>query len=171
MSFIRPEIAQKLNRWREALAGAGSAALGIVWITTESGALAIIGTVLTIGGALLIFAGIQRARFRQGSGGPGLVQLDEGQLTYFGPFEGGSIPVETLTMLELDPSQEPAAHWILSHSVGETLNIPVNAEGAEALFDVFAALPGIDTKNMLDRLQDQPDEKIVIWQKDRPALH
>ncbi len=171
MSFIRPEVAQKLNRWREALAGFAAAAFGSYWMVTEDGARLLIGVVLTVGGALLIFAGIQRARFRLGSGGPGLVQLDEGLLTYFGPLDGGSLHIEDLLRLDLDGTSKPDASWVLSHQAGDDLHIPVNAEGSDALFDVFAALPGIQTEAMLTKLKSNPDARVTIWEKPRPRLH
>lgn len=168
MSFIRPDLARRLNRWRETLAGLGASSLGAVWMIRETGALAIVGTVLAVGGALLVFAGIQRARFRQGDGGPGIVQLDEGQLTYFGPHEGGSVVIEEMLKLELDASAKPEARWVLTGLTGEVVSIPVNAQGAEGLFDVFAGLPGLRTEDMLRELQNRPDARVVIW--DRAAL-
>ncbi len=171
MSFIRPEVAQRLNRWRESLAGGASACLGAYWMVTDTGALRIIGTVLAIGGALLFFAGVQRARFRRGAGGPGHVLVDEGQLTYFGPFEGGSAAVVDLTRLDLDPAGGAEGAWVVHHHGGEPLSIPVNASGAEALFDVFAGLPGIETGALLAQLNAEPTERIVIWERDPKRLH
>ena len=78
MSFIRPEAAQWLHRWRETLAGAAAAGLGVYWTVADNGALTIIGTVLTIGGALLFFAGVQRARFRRGAARVCLSRHDAG---------------------------------------------------------------------------------------------
>ncbi len=171
MSFVRPEVVQGLNRWRESLAGGASACLGAFWMVTETGALQIIGTVLAVGGALLFFAGVQRARFRRGAGGPGHVHVDEGQLTYFGPFEGGSAAVSDLIRLDLDPSDGGEGAWVVHHNGGEPLSIPVNASGAEALFDVFASLPGIETGELLARLNAEPAERIVIWERDPKRLH
>ena len=171
MNFIRPELARRLNRWRETIAGLGAAALGLVWILTADGALLLIGSVLTVGGALLIFAGIQRARFRQGHGGPGYVEVDEAQLTYFGPTEGGTVAVGDLVRLEFDPGAHPSAEWVITATSGEAISIPVNAEGADALFDVFASLPGIETERMLSELSRRPDDRVVIWQRDQLAVH
>ena len=163
MSFIRPELARKLNRWRETLAGLGAAALGFVWFSTEIGPLWLVGMVLMVGGALLAVAGIQRARFRRGSEGPGLVQVIEGQVTYFGPFEGGSVAVDDLVSVELDPGRQDSPAWVVTGTLGETLNIPVDAAGADALFDVFAGLPGLQTEAMLKRLETSPEERVTVW--------
>lgn len=171
MNFIRPELMQAIIRWRETLAGLAALLLGLLWVLTQYGALFMLGIVLVIGGGLLAFAGVQRARFRLGSGGPGVVQIVEGQLTYFGPLQGGAMPIEALALLELEPAPRGSAQWILTTGESEPLAIPVNAEGAEALFDVFASLPGLSTERMLSNLKDRPTSRVVVWQKHTKALH
>ena len=137
MSFIRPEAAQWLHRWRETLAGAAAASLGAYWTVTDNGALTIIGTVLTIGGAL----------------------------------EGGSAAVSDVMRLDLDPKYGAAGSWIVFHRGGDPLTIPVNATGAEALFDVFASLPGIETGDLLAKLNAEPGQQVVIWERAPKRLH
>lgn len=171
MTFIRPEVAFQLNRWRESLAGAAALAFGAFWMVTEPGAMRIIGTALTVGGTLLLIAGIQRARFRKGSDGAGVVQVIEGQVTYFGPTDGGAILTDEMLHLELVPNGAKAPAWRVTHRTGETLTIPIDARGAEALFDVFSALPGLDTQTMLLEMNRTPAFPVTIWQKDLPRLH
>ena len=171
MTFIRPEVAEQLTRWRETLAGTAAAVFGAYWMVTEPGAMRIIGTALTIGGALLLIAGIQRARFRKGSDGAGVVQVIEGQVTYFGPMDGGGIDIDDLTLLELVPDGANPPSWRITHRTGEPLMIPIDARGAEALFDVFAALPGLDTQSMLLEMNRTPAFPVTIWQRDVPRLH
>lgn len=165
MSFIRPEVAQKLNRWRETLAGLAAAALGFVWFSTAIGPLWLVGTVLMVGGALLAVAGIQRARFRRGGEGPGVVQVIEGQVTYFGPFDGGSVAVDDLVSVELDPAGQVSPAWVVTGTLGEALRIPVDAAGADALFDVFAGLPGLQTEAMLRNLEASPAKRVTVWSR------
>ena len=171
MSFIRPELVRKANRWRETLAGGMAAALGFLWTLTApvGSALFIIGTVLMIGGILLGIAGIQRARFRIGQDGQGLVQVDEARVTYFGPFEGGSVAVEDMVQLDLDTGTTPSARWVVTASSGEGLEIPVDAKGAEDLFDVFASLPGLETEALLRDLEDGIQKRVTVWSR-QPAL-
>jgi hypothetical protein len=171
MSFIRPEIVRNLNRWRETLAGLAAAALGFVWFSTATGALWLVGTVVMVGGALLAVAGVQRARFRRGGDGPGLVQVIEGQLTYFGPFEGGTVAVDDLVSVELDPDGTPSPLWIVRGTLGETVRIPVDAAGADALFDVFAGLPGLQTEAMLKNLEARPSERVTVWTRGPVLVH
>lgn len=163
MSFVRPELRAAAWRWREALVGTAVLALGAWWGLTATAALSVLGIALSVLGALLIAAGLQRGRFRA-SGGPGVVRLIEGQLAYFGPLEGGTMSVAAIARLELDREARPP-HWRLTARDGEKLAIPVNAEGSEALFDVFAGLPGIDTEAMLAALGGRGAGRTVLWQR------
>ena len=147
------------------------AACGTLWAVTESGVLAAVGTSLAIVGALITFAGIQRTRFRVGHGGPGVVQVDERQVTYYGPLDGGSVSIDGLVRVDLDPGARPHAVWVLTDAHGMVLNIPTQAENAEALFDVFAALDGIKTENMLAQLRSNPAQRVRIWDTGQRRLH
>ena len=167
MSFIRPEAAAALSRWRESLAGTAAVLLGLWLGITGTGAGKIIGTGLLIGGAFLAIAGIQRARFRGRSGGAGVVQVTEGQLAYYGPSTGGIAATEEITRLDLTPD----GHWIVHHRAGAPLLIPTGATGADALFDVFAALPGLDTHAMLAELRRTRQTIVTIWDRNPPRLH
>lgn len=162
MSFIRPEILNSVWRWREALFGVLMAVAGMLWAVSQPGILAAVGTSISIVGALILFAGIQRTRFRVGTGGPGLVQVHERLVVYYGPYDGGSVSIDALESVSLDPKSKPAA-WVLEEIGGQPLRIPTNAENAEALFDVFASLDGIKTENMLAKLRSQPKEPVQIW--------
>ncbi|MDJ1006544.1 MAG: hypothetical protein QNJ13_01865 [Paracoccaceae bacterium] len=169
MSFIRPEILRAANRWRESLAGGAAAIFGAVLWQTGTGAAAIIGTILVVAGALLLFAGLQRARFRRGGGGAGVVGLDEGRLTYFGPLEGGVIAVADLFAVDLLTGRSGSV-WVLEAPGAAPLMIPVNAEGAEVLFDVFGSLPGIDTAAMLRAVEHPSDGRVAIWARKPPRI-
>lgn len=164
MSFIRPEAQAALTRWREALAGAAIVALGLYWALWVGGLLGWIGWLLVPAGAGIAVIGVQRARFRTAGQGPGVVLVDEGEITYMGPLGGGSVSVTDLERLVLDPSARPA-HWALQQPGQPVLHIPVNAEGAQDLFDVFAALPGLRTERMLAELRRDNAHAVVIWER------
>ena len=170
MSFIRPEAQAAILRWREVLVGAGAACLALYWVIGAGGLLTYIGAVLLVAAGALIAGGVQRARFRGSDGGVGTVQVDEGQITYFGPLGGGMVAVAELERLTLDRAQPPA-HWQLDPRGQPTLLIPVDADGAEALFDAFAALPGLRTERMLGELHRGAAHAVVIWERAplRPA--
>ena len=170
MDFIRPEVLSGFVRFRDAIAGVGVSVLGVYWALSSSGGLAIVGVSLAVAGALLVFAGIQRGRFRTGAGGPGVVMVDEGQVTYYGPREGGSAIISDLQRVELNPAAEYSPEWILHQPDAGPLRIPTNAEGAEALFDVFSGLDGLQTEKMLAALEKTKSQRVEIWRSRRTAL-
>ncbi|PSL18914.1 hypothetical protein [Shimia abyssi] len=169
MSFIRPEARAALMQWREVLIGGAVAVLGFWW-ASGFGLLQWLGFALIAVGVVLILTGIQRGRFRSGRGGPGVVQVDEGEVTYYGPLNGGSVAMADLMRLELDGGSRPAV-WVLTQAGVQPLQIPVNAEGADGLFDAFATLPGLKTEAMLAKLKARPNHSVVIWQKPGMLLH
>ncbi|WP_372885396.1 hypothetical protein [Shimia sp.] len=169
MSFIRPEARAALWRWREVLLGAAVVLLGLYW-ASGFGLLRWLGVAVVVAGLALLMAGVQRGRFRVGQGGLGLVQVDERQITYFAPKGGGVVALEDLFCVLLDGSATPAV-WVLHHPGRAELRIPVTAEGADALFDAFAVLPGLRTEHMLAQLRQKPHHPVVIWSKPGVSLH
>ncbi len=164
MSFVRPEVRAFFYRWRDALVGEMVLLIGLYWVLVAGGLLHYLGYVLIFLGGIQTVIGVQRARFRSGSGGPGVVQVDEGQVSYFGPLTGGSVALDDLASVAIDASGKPA-HWVLDQPGQPSLYIPVNAEGAEALFDAFATLPGIRTERMLSEMRQVRGQSVVIWEK------
>lgn len=174
MQFLRPEALAALHRWRDAIAGLALIALGGFWAGGGRGVLAYLGVALLVPGAALVISGIRRARFlgaRQGQG-PGIVLVDEGEITYMGPLSGGTVALAELDRLVLDPSGRPS-HWVLERDGHPALHIPVNADGAEQLLDAFVLLPGLRTGRMLEKMAEGPGYPTVIWQREtarRPGL-
>ncbi|AXI45289.1 hypothetical protein C1J03_04100 [Sulfitobacter sp. SK012] len=164
MSFFRPEANAALWRWREVIVGGAVALWGLWWIAGPGQLLAIPGWAFVIGGSALIWLGVQRARFRGDGGGVGAVQVDEGQISYFGPLTGGVVALRELERLSLDTTAKPA-HWRLDQPGSAPLLIPVNAAGSEALFDAFATLPGLKTERMLSELRSPRPQPVVIWER------
>lgn len=173
--MIRPEALALLRRWQGVLIGLAVGALGLWWIAGAGGLLGWVGWAVLAAGVALVISGLQRLRFQAGGGGPGLVEVVEGRIAYFGPQTGGVVALSELAELRLDPSRRPPS-WVLVQPEAPPLEIPVNAEGAEALFDVFAALPGIRTEHMLQELRAGGAHPVVIWEHPdsiarRPRLH
>lgn len=164
MSFFRPEAQVAIWRWREGLTGLAVGLIGLSFIVGPGGLLAIPGYALLLGGAALIWLGVQRGRFRGADGGAGAVQVDEGQVTYFGPLTGGAIALRDMVRLSLEGAMFPP-HWRLDQPGQPALLIPVNAAGADALFDAFAALPGLRTEHMLSELSANRHQAVVIWER------
>jgi len=169
MSFIRPEAQQSLMRFREVLVGAALDLLGLFLILTGRGLAVWIGVALCLGASILILAGIQRARFRKGAGGAGVVKVVEGAVSYFGPFTGGVVSIREMNRLSLDPRRTPL-HWVLEQTGHDPLLIPIDAEGAEALFDAFEGLKGINIQHMLRVMNAPPDLPVVIWHQEAKAV-
>ena len=98
--------------------------------------------------------------------------VDEGVVAYFGPLTGGAVAMREMSELLLDPTGKPP-HWVLSQPGQADLHIPLNAAGAENLFDAFASLPGIRTEFMLSQIKALPDQPVVIWRRatDLRKLH
>ena len=164
MSFFRPEAQAQVWRWREVIVGGGALVLGLYLALGPGGLLSFLGIAAVIGGVLLIWIGIQRGRFRGDSDGVGAVQVDEGQVTYFGPLTGGTIDLREMERLTLAGTMFPA-HWRLEQLGVPPLLIPVNAAGAEALFAAFASLPGLRTERMLSTLKANPRQAVVLWHR------
>jgi len=164
MTFIRPQARAAIWRWREVLIGGATIAIGTSWVLGPGGLLGWVGWPLIIAGLALAIVGLQRARFRAGSDGPGVVTVDEGQIAYFGPLTGGAIALSEVERLTLDPTAKPQ-HWILDQPGQPPLQIPINAKGADALFDVFATLPGLRTQHMLGALNGPGTHPVVIWER------
>lgn len=164
MSFIRPEATAGLRQWRETLYGGAVLLLGLFWVFGSRGLLNLLGYPVVVLAVVLIWVGIQRARFRTAADGAGAVQVDEGQIAYFGPLTGGATALADLERLTLVRSLKPA-HWRLDTPQQDSLLIPVNAAGSDALFDAFATLPGLRTERMLTELSVSDDQPVVIWER------
>ncbi len=106
-----------------------------------------------VGGVGLVLAvtAARRMRFEQLVAAPGLVELDEAQVGYLGPQSGGFLSLQELVELRM-LSLRGRRLWRLKQADGQALLIPVDAKGAERLFDAFAALPGMDTAGLLAAL-------------------
>ena len=108
MSFVRPEAAQALLRWREVLVGLAVVGLGVWWYLGAFGIWRWVAVALIAAGGAITWEGIRRARFAPGSGGAGVVEVDERQITYFGPTEGrGGVDRCPHTRGDRDHSRRP----------------------------------------------------------------
>ncbi len=164
MSFIRPEARENLFRWREAIVGGGIALAGLYWTLTTIGFLRWLAIALLGVGLVIAWSGIQRARFRGGHGGLGVVQVDERQISYLAPVGGGFASIDALTRVEIGPDRAGFPVWRFS-SPGEVLTIPISAEGTDALFDVLTALNGVNMQAAIRATTSKPDAPVVIWSK------
>ena len=163
MSFIRPEIQDQVSRWREVIAAGGIVALGL-WLLPRTGyVLPALGLILAVVGLGWGALAVRRLRFRQEGEAPGIVRVTEAQIAYLGPRVGGYVGLPDLAEIRL-LTLRGRRIWKLRQGDGQTLHIPVEAAGAEALFDAFAGLPGIDTAALVAALgTDAPpsDSRVI----------
>jgi hypothetical protein len=151
MALIRRDVSLALHRWREVIAAGLVAALGL-WVAGQGGYLlvplgaAMAGLALTFG-----FLALRRLRFAQGVAAPGWVEVDEGQVGYLGPAFGGYVALPDLVEIRL-LTMRGRRLWRLKQADGQVLLIPVDAAGAERLFDAFASLPGLGSADLLAAL-------------------
>jgi hypothetical protein len=162
MSFVRPEITAGLVRWREVLATGGVVALGL-WLASQPGyVLPALGVILIVTGLGWGAVAMRRLRFHQSGEAPGIIRVTEAQIAYMGPRIGGYIGLPDLTEVHL-LSYRGRRVWKLRAAAGEALHIPVEADGADALFDAFSGLPGMDMGALVAALGTEApsDSKVV----------
>jgi len=165
--FLRPEAAAALHRWREVLAALAVAALGL-WIAAHPGPVVQgFGYVLVAVAALALIPAIRRARFAAGGQGPGVVQVVEGRILYMGPVTGGAVSLGDLTSLSLRRDRGGNTAWVLAEP-SQLLMIPVDASGAEALFDAFTTLPGLGAHRLLSARQNSRIGEQTLWRRTTP---
>lgn len=149
--MIRPALARRLQRWREVAAAAAALALGL-WVATRGGwILGPFGLGIAALAAGSVLLALRRMRFRADPGAAGLVELDEGHLRYLHPTAGGEISLNDLAELRLLRLRGRPV-WALTDMSGRRLLVPLQAAGAEALFDAFAALPGLSSADLVAAL-------------------
>lgn len=172
MSLIRPEVLVTILRWRDlmgavAIAGAGLWVFGFGGLFYQG-----LGVLFVLVGGGLAVAAIRQLRFHVAGGAPGVVQVDEGQITYLAPQNGGFVALSELTEVEMIFGTDGARLWRLSQATYPTITIPAAAKGADALFDAFVSLPGARPGHILAALERDPGAgPVTVWRRDhRPAL-
>lgn len=159
--MIRPAVITALARWREPALAAAFASLGL-WTASRGGwVLAPLGMILAAMALGWGWNAYGRARFVQAAAAPGLVELDEAELTYFSPGSGaglgGGMGLSDVQEIRLVTIRGRRLWWLRGHQTRPLL-IPVDASGNAALFDAFSSLPGMTPSMLLTALQ-RPEAK------------
>ena len=105
----------------------------------------------------------------------GLVDVVEGQITYLGPKEGGTIIVADITAVSLI-SHDGVRCWRFEENGQAALIIPVSAKRGEHLFDIFAEIEGFPLEQMLRQLAIETIQTNFVWRRvdrghDQKYLH
>lgn len=148
MSFVRPELLDRLRPWREAILWAAVTAAGL-WLLLRSLAPvapigATFGAAIALGGGALLRAALRRVALGAERAAAGIVEVDEGRIAYFAALGGGFADVPTLARVDIVEMGHSGHAWLLTSEDGSRLAIPLGARGAERILDALAALPGID---------------------------
>jgi hypothetical protein len=176
LAVIRPEVAQGVQRWREVIAAVCVIAFG-GWLIWLGGWFLIpLGAFFGVIGLGWAVIGWRRLRFERAIGAPGLVEVVEGRISYFAASRARALPSPDSTTLhglggelalrelaEIRLLQLSGRHyWRLRTIGGEAVLIPLDAAGAEVLYDAFASLPGIDM-GALSAALDRPLAAQSLW--------
>jgi hypothetical protein len=149
---IRPELRAQIYRFREGIVAALGVALAL-WLAAQGGYfLTPLGLALAALAAVWGAVALRRARFARPISAPGLVELDEGRIGYFGAGKGlgGYIEIDDLSEIRLI-QMRGVPHWRLKATTH-----------AERLYDAFARLPGIDMAVLTDALAAAHSERPAI---------
>lgn len=173
MNFLRPEAREMLWRWREAILCGGV----ILWASRLIGrgldreSVTQIGLGVMIAGlfAFLLYHAILRAKLRQPGRTAGVVVVTEREIGFMGPETGSFVSLDDLTRLEIivfeRQGQAADIYWTLYHYGGDPVMIPLNSEGAEQLFDTFAALRGVRLEDATRAVAQAQSGRFLIWEK------
>ncbi|MCC7321872.1 MAG: hypothetical protein IT542_12960 [Rubellimicrobium sp.] len=155
--FIRPEVAAFLRRWRGILLAFGLGAVGLRLAFVSPGAIsALLGWIAVVVALALVWSTAQRMRFDGASGeGPGMVEVVEGQIAYWGPQGGGFAALGEISAIALATRGADRA-WVLSTPGQADLVIPLGAAGAADLFDAFGTLPGLTGAALVGAVEAGP---------------
>jgi hypothetical protein len=165
MSLVRPEITALLRQWREVITAVVLALFG-GWLGTRGGpVLGGLGGVIGVIGVALAIVGVRRARFVLAVGSPGLVEVDEGRISYMGPITGGAVALSELIELQVMMLGDKQRCWRLKQIDGQALLVPMTAAGAERLYDVFSTLPGISDRVLTEALRHDGPVPRILWRK------
>lgn len=171
MSFLRPEARKLVWRLREVIAATVLTAAMMWWAASSFGVMRWIVLTFAFLAFVCVLAALQRARFISGGAGAGLVEVDEGVVSYLTAMTGGQVEISEITSVMLLPALKGPAQWQIEAPGQPPLLIPVDAVDAEKLFDVFVSLDGIETEKMLRQIKETPDVPVVIWHKPILSLH
>lgn len=175
MSFIRPEAAKFLRSYAEVFAGGLIALIGLYNILRPGWVLQALGVVCILAGGAIAYTAFRRARFPAAKDGPGVVEVDERQISYFSAYSGGAVSIEALARIRIETTDSGPwgedMYWIFEEDGGNTLHIPASASNIEGLFDAFSALDGVNYDAVTKATGSTENGEFLIWSKQRAQLH
>ncbi|WP_146136684.1 hypothetical protein [Aliiruegeria haliotis] len=165
MSFVRPEVRAVVARWRDVLVSLGVALVGLWLISLGGVVLGAIGGAVTLAALALGLIALRRMRFRMEIEAPGVVEIDEGRISYMGPITGGAVGVSALREIEVLDVAGQRRCWRLVQDDGQALLVPLAAAGAEQLYDVFSTLPKMNGRALMSVPEPDTDMPLKLWRR------
>ncbi|MGH1331826.1 MAG: hypothetical protein ACRBBK_13160 [Paracoccaceae bacterium] len=173
--MIRPELRHFLNRWREALFGAGLVALGLWMALIALPGIALLGYVIALLGGAVVFTGLRKGRLYP-DGFPredaaGMVELVERELRYLTSQGGQSFSLDDVAAIQIEtndlgPFLEDR-FWIITLRGQGQIRIGASAAGSEALIDALASFDGADYGQVLAANLSTDNAIFTVW-RERP---
>jgi hypothetical protein len=163
--MIRPEVAGALRRWREVAVALGSIGAGLWLLLPAYGLFALFGVVLIVVGGAMLPRALRTLRRGAEAEAPGVVEIVEGRIAFFGPLSGGATGIDLLTEVALRHTPDGAAWWLLSSDGARPLMIPAGARGADTLPEALAPLPGWSIERAARALRERERGVAVLWRR------
>ncbi|MEL6520124.1 MAG: hypothetical protein AAFQ66_04125 [Pseudomonadota bacterium] len=160
MSFVREEVRVLFVRWQEVLAALALVLIGLFVATRGGFFLVGVGGVLLALGSLWAWVAYRRLAFLAKGDAPGLVEIDEGEITYLAPYGGAQMELDGISRVLIDPAR---ACWILESNETAPLSIPLEAKGAATLFDALCSLPGFSAQTALQARSAKA--RVLVWER------
>lgn len=174
MSFFRPEAVKALKQWGVP-AGLGVVGVALIWRGWQVFADGAWTGAVLIGiglfACLALFGAVERAitGWRGRRGGPGMVVIEEGRISYFGPVGGGIMALDALIAVDIvTTDQGPLVDdlfWVLSDEFGKMVSIPGGARDAGQLLDALGALRGFDHLAVITAMGSTDNARFEIWRR------
>lgn len=160
MTFLRPEAAALLTRWRQPILFGAGLLLCLYILARNLGSpfWMIVAGLAAFFCAVSFYQAWLRARLGSDGSAEGVVVIDEHRIGYFGPNTGGFVEMKDLRRLDVYNGA-----WILHQIDGPRLDIPFDAPKADALLDLFAQLPGVTLAKLHSALATRQGLLQTIW--------
>lgn len=169
MAVFRPEALQTLKRWQEPIVIGVIllATLRVLWLAYvwSSWVMAVFGLALVGLAASFLYVAVLRMRLRSDASAPGLVEIDERNITYLSPHLGGAVSIDSIRKIDVSPTRSGGRNWVLYSFESSPVLIPFNAAGADALVEAFSALPGLGVERISRAARSNSLVIETIWEK------
>ena len=107
--------------------------------------------------------------WRNRKGGPGMVIIEEGRISYFGPETGAVLAWDALVSVDIvttgDGPMADDLFWVLADETGQMAAIPGGAEGTGALLDTLGSLEGFRHGAVISAMGSTENARFEIWRR------